>query len=588
MDALSAMEAQAMQHVLLEQFAEARRASGSKEHSTTATTSASTRKRPRDDDEDIKPFLQRSPPPPSSQLSQLSQLHVGGWRSHALDLACSEDLQMYQPVFASRLYAVANGYNALDAGVASEQRVPKAEPWHEGLERFEKGRLFLTRTPGRLAAGAPNCISLDELLRKESMQGMWMSTFILEPDLLMPLLPVEGSGSHSLRNVPLHISRDINSDPLRGLAMIRAGMPPPKKRTKLNKDQVEVVDVELYDLYRMLAGPNWQAAYRYVGGCSHSKAFVVQYPGWLLVVITSSNTMRCDMELSDNHWFVQSFKKLAAPERGGPATDFEQRLFEHMEALGCPSTFLARLRGKYDFSATTDRVHLVPSTPGVKPFPLCDDYGAFRLGTLAREIIPRAERRDVQLEFCCGSVGKLQTAAEWMKRMHRVLRGRDPQRAVEFDVDEVDLPRWRIVFPTSENVKACEEEVLHCASNIGCSITKEPWAEASAELRSLFYDYESKDYGRLFHEKMILWQRPPPPPSSPPLPPYMAYFGSHNLSQAAWGTPKFAPGKKSAPEATYKLDAPANIELGVVVRGEDLASFLGPGSSWEDIVSQVA
>ncbi|GAA6054829.1 hypothetical protein JCM3770_004094 [Rhodotorula araucariae] len=583
MDPLSAGDAQALQLALLEQCAELKRARASKHAFATA---GSTRKRPRDDDDDVKPVIRRSPPPPSSQLSEP---HAGSWRARALALAYSEGLQLNAPVFASRLYAVATGHSALNAGVASEQRVPKAEPWLEGYERFANGRLFLTATPGRLAADAPNCIGLGDVLRKESMRGMWMSTFILEPDFLMPFLPVEGSGPHSVREVPLHISSDINNDLLVGIACERAGLPIQDKRPNVSKEHLEAVAAELYDLHRAMVGPNWQAAYRYVGGCSHSKAFVVEYPGWLLVVITSSNTMRCDMELSDNHWYVQSFKKLAAHARGGPETDFERHLFAHMEALGCPASFLARLRGKYDFGTTTDRVHLVASTPHVKRFPTCDDYGAFRLGALARRFIPREERHDVVLEFCCGSVGKLDTAAGWMKRMDRVLRGRNPLRAVEVDVAEMALPRWRIVFPTSDTVKACEEEVRVCASNIGCSVRKADWAEAPAELRSLFHDYESKDHGRLFHEKAILWQRPPRSSSGPAPPPYMAYFGSHNLSQTAWGTPALEPASaKSGAPAAYKL-APgaANIELGVVIRGEDLAGMLEPGSSWDDIISYV-
>jgi len=163
---------------------------------------------------------------------------------------------------------------------------------------------------------------------------------------------------------------------------------------------------------------------------------------------------------------VQSFPKLPAPQRGSPPTDFEQRLFAHMETLGCPPSFLDQLRGKYDFRATDDRVHLVPSTPRVKGPNTCDDFGAFRLNALARRLIPREERHDVQLEFCCGSVGPLheEGAQAWMKRMDRLLRGRNPQRAVEVDVDALDLPRWRIVFPTSATVNACEDDVRAVSS----------------------------------------------------------------------------------------------------------------------------
>ena len=325
-----------------------------------------------------------------------------------------------------------------------------------------------------------------------------------------------------------------------------------------------------------------------------------------------------DLLLAQQHWFVQSFKKLTRSERGNPPTDFEQRLFAHMSDLGCPNSYLADLRGKYDFRATDDRVQLVPSTPRVKNMPGGDDFSIFRLNSLARRFIPEAERHDVELEFCCGSVGPLHEAQGWVKRVDRLLRGRNPQRTLELDVDTMELPKWRIIFPTRETVNACSDDVRQVrptssssssargrgtdsslarspsqiASNIGCAIRTSTFPSAPADIRSMFHDYQSKDGASLFHEKIILWRRPSPTSSSststsPSPPPYLIYIGSHNLSKAALGEPLLVAARGTKP-ASRKLTA-QNFELGVVVRGEDLVSMLdnGPGASWEDVLTYV-
>ncbi|GAA5845890.1 hypothetical protein JCM9279_002414 [Rhodotorula babjevae] len=576
-------EAQALQHVLLEQCAEAKRLSAHQSSSRAPV------KRPRDqgDDDDVKPprlVLQPPPAPPSPSSSS--------WRAVAAAVASSGQLP---PLLTNALIRLAAGESALDAAAPRPDQVPAAVPWPPGaLERFEHGRIFHTRTPVRAASGASNCVALDELLRPESMRGMWMNTFLPEVDLFGPLLPIRGFGvgAHGWRKVPIHVSGDIHADRLRDIACARAGI---ANKVRYNKKDHDVVSAELATLWKITAGPNWNAVYPFGARCVHSKAFVVKYPDWLLVVITSANAMRGDMELSDNHWFVQSFKKLARSERGHPATDFEQRLFAHMSDLGCPDSYLADLRGKYDFRTTDDRVHLVPSTPRVKNMPDCDDFAVFRLGSLARRFIPRAERPDVELDFCCGSVGPLHEAQGWVKRVDRLLRGRDPQTTLEADVDQMELPKWRVVFPTRETVKACDDDVRTIASNIGCAIRTSAFPSAPADIRSMFHDYQSKDYTSLFHEKMILWRRPSSTSSassstsasSLSRPPYLVYIGSHNLSKAALGEPVLVAARGTKP-ASRKLTA-QNYELGVVVRGEDLVSMLeqGPDASWEDVLTYV-
>jgi hypothetical protein len=60
----------------------------------------------------------------------------------------------------------------------------------------------MTRTPGRKQLRLPNCISLDDLVKPESMLGMYSNTFLLEFDFLAPLLPILDH-PHAKRPVPV-------------------------------------------------------------------------------------------------------------------------------------------------------------------------------------------------------------------------------------------------------------------------------------------------------------------------------------------------------------------------------------------------
>jgi hypothetical protein len=95
----------------------------------------------------------------------------------------------------------------------------------------------------------------------------------------------------------------------------------------------------------------------------------------------------------------------------------------------------------------------------------------------------------------------------------------------------------------------------------------------------MFFDYRSKDSGRLFHMKFYQWKDLKIPPSAPPL---MVYLGSHNLSKAALG--EVFRLKAGSGDIRIKCN---NFELGVVIRGKDIVDFLEPGSTWNDIVPYV-
>ncbi|GAA5831596.1 hypothetical protein JCM11251_000763 [Rhodosporidiobolus azoricus] len=519
------------------------------------------------------------------------------WQQVALGMADSEEMRTRSPILAARLFDVAFGADA--SRDRSSLPVPEVERCDDLFERFRHGAIRHTRTPDRGRRNEPNCIELRELIKKEGLLSMASSTFLLEWEAIAPLLPIEGSGApspHSRRNVPLFMARDVNADLLRCIACekhrIRVG-----PKAKLKKEDGVRIAPFLAELYKRIAGPNWEATYPHAGGCSHSKCMVMRYVGFLLVVITSANTMFIDTELSDNQWFIMAFPELPEPAFKGSATHFEQTLLHHLNQLDIPSDFLDSIKNCYDFSATENKVHLVASEPDVKTGSLVEEYGVGRLASLARKLIPYKKRTKgrVELEICSGSVGTLDET--WVNRVDWLLKGKDEDDLADLIEEKkdvmLDFPDWMIVFPTKTTVKGCSREVREAASNIGCSLDNKKWPTTSPSIQRMFHDYKSKDAGRLFHQKFILWHNLGDASSSPDTTaalaecgaedlntPFMLYLGSHNFSQAALGFVDYDKGHRA-----LKLTDMKNYELGVVIAGKDIEGMLEKGSKWEDVVT---
>jgi len=67
----------------------------------------------------------------------------------------------------------------------------------------------MTRTQGRREPKQPNCISLEDLVKPESMLGMYSNTFLLEWDFIAPLLPIL-KHHHAKRPVPVRLPLSLS------------------------------------------------------------------------------------------------------------------------------------------------------------------------------------------------------------------------------------------------------------------------------------------------------------------------------------------------------------------------------------------
>jgi len=352
---------------------------------------------------------------------------------------------------------------------------------------------------------------------------------------------------------------------MRTPACAEAGIP---LKDKFSKNQLQVIKPILARMYREQYGQNYHAFYAFSPGSSHSKILVLIYPDFLRLVITSCNLMDIDTIGGDNHWYIHDLPK--RPSRATPEpSSFEADFLEHLRALDTPVTFLNSIQGMYDYSQV--KVHLVTSVPGVCAGSKAENHGLLRLRRIVRTLglkLSKLEKPELRLEICAASIGKL--SAQWLNDFNDCALGKPI-----VGVPEYVVPVLKLFYPSVGDVKKADPDAKEAASNIGCHLR--PWDSAPTEVKNIFHHYESKDTGRLFHQKLILVYNP----QDSSAPPYYVYVGSANFSSAAWGQLD-EDLKKNRATCNTKLIKTSNFECGVVVPGSLIEGLLETGTeSWQ-------
>jgi hypothetical protein len=283
------------------------------------------------------------------------------------------------------------------------------------------------------------------------------------------------------------------ADPMVQEACHQAGI---SFKDKLTNKQLQSIGSNLRQLYSTLYGKNYHAFYAWSPGSSHSKILLV-YPDFLRLVVTSCNMMDIDTALGDNHWYIHDLRKLSSRATSEPSS-FEAGLLAHLQALGTPDVFLDSIRGMYDYS--TVKVHLVTSVPGVCAGIKAEKHGLLRLRHVIQALdlkLPEKESGELRLEICAASIGNL--SAKWLNGFNDCALG---QETIGVAGEGCAVPDLRLIYPSVGDVKKAHDSAQDAASNIGCHIR--PWDNAPDRIKNIFHHYESKDTGRLFHQKLIL------------------------------------------------------------------------------------
>ncbi|KAI0427476.1 tyrosyl-DNA phosphodiesterase I [Xylaria sp. FL1042] len=430
--------------------------------------------------------------------------------------------------------------------------------------KYPNGAIRITRTPGR--KHAKNCVNLQDIIHKDHLESACIYSFSIAEDELYEHFPF----SHSLGGIPIYIGRDPKFDvPTVQEASILAGV---EFQGKVSRKQLDSLRPALQQLHNQKYGQNIHTFYAWGSRSCHSKILLLVYPTFLRIVITSCNMMSIDTDLGDNHWYIHDIAKRPSPLARSP-TGFEADLLSHMEALGTPKPFLDSIRGIYDYSMV--KVHLITSVPGTCSGAKAEQHGLLRLRRIVKQLDLNLSEKDsaeeLRLEICTASVGKIN--AKWLNGFYDCALGKS---TLETHDEAHAVPKQlKLFYPPMRDVRNADEIAQDAANNIGCHTR--PWHQAPPEVKSIFYYYESKDCGMLFHQKFILAYNPR---ESTQLP-YYVYVGSANLSQAAWGVLELDKGNESTSDK--KLIKLANFECGVLIPGYLVKDLLEVGTeSWQD------
>lgn len=343
-------------------------------------------------------------------------------------------------------------------------------------------------------------------------------------------------------------------------------------RGKITRKQLDTMLPSLCQRNRDEYGLNYHAFYAWSSGSSHSKVLALVYPTFLRLVITSCNLMDIDTIGGDNHWYIHDLPKLAAQDKGSPS-QFEEDFLAHLRALKTPEEFIKSIEGLYDYS--TVKVHLVTSVPGTWSGSKAEQHGLLRLRRVIRDLdldlVGKMAQHEVQVEVCAASVGNLN--AKWLRGFYDCALGKE---ALDPGASGNSVPPLKLFYPTVGDVRSAHQSSQDGASNIGCHTR--PWKSVPREIKNIFHHYQSKDPGRLFHQKMILIYNC----QHSSAPPYFVYLGSANLSQSAWGALEVDK-KSNETTSDTKLVKMSNFECGVVLPGHLIHDLLEPGTqSWSE------
>jgi tyrosyl-DNA phosphodiesterase-1 len=155
------------------------------------------------------------------------------------------------------------------------------------------------------------------------------------------------------------------------------------------------------------------------------------------------------------HRYIHDLPRYASNKALSPNTSFEKLLTSHLRDLNVPDTFFnLHFSGRFDFSRV--KVHLITSRPGLSSGILSESSGLLRL----RKIISTElgeERKEmikngVKIEYCAGSIGHLND--KWLKEFYDCAIGRKMLSLAKL---ECDVPDISLVFPTYDDVEACDE-----------------------------------------------------------------------------------------------------------------------------------
>ncbi|KAJ1960435.1 hypothetical protein IWQ62_004235 [Dispira parvispora] len=387
-----------------------------------------------------------------------------------------------------------------------------------------------------------NCVRLEDLIVKEGLQRAVLTSFVVEMDWLLDKLP---------ENIPICLVKHWNAN------------------------QNEQPGSCRYNDKILMVHPPF-ASHGY--GCFHAKLSLLYYPTFIRVIISSANYISYDWEVLENMVFCQDFpmkpttdlsspssppplptpsnlRNQTQPAVSPPRTQFGATLEKFLEHCHVPLQVRATLK-QYDFSSAT--VHIVMSVPGYHSPKVWRNFGQASLANIIHQYVNSTGTRDPPfVEYVMSSIGRI--FGSWLDKFYQATCGIEYNRTYKRKPKNALIKeRFGIGFPSLQTVKDSANGISNGSSFF---LTDSTFKHLGA-LSQCFRDTIALRPGCLLHTKLLIARHAANPDAVADTPPSWYYFGSHNLSPAAWGT--YAQSKFARPGGSHDILRISNYELGIV------------------------
>ncbi|CAN8096868.1 unnamed protein product [Discula destructiva] len=440
----------------------------------------------------------------------------------------SEEPRAQRAKLPSSIQGPDPGLKSVSQSAQRSTGVPKA--YSPVPLRYPRGIVLRTWVKG---SPRDNDITIEEVLQKDDLELAVLSSFQWDEDWLF--------GKHG----------KVDMRRTRVLLIAYAKDDTQKAEMRNNVPQ---------DLIRFVFPPMDSVA---AAGCMHSKLQLLKYSKSLRIVVPTGNLVAYDWGETgamENMVFLIDLPLIEDPVKQAKIqtlTPFGEELCYFLRAQGVDDKMIHSLR-KYDFSETA-RYGFVHTIAGSHvDTSLWQRTGYCGLGRTVAAL-GLQDAGDVQLDYVCSSIGAVKL--DLLTALYNACQGDSGIREYEArtsrprgrkgiaapDVDQVDLAKVRVYFPSRETVVQSRGGKM----SAGTVRFQSNWWNAASFPRQVLRDCVNTRPGVLMHSK-IMFVRQESGSNG------WAYIGSHNLSESAWG--RLVKDSRGKP----KLNA-RNWECGVVV-----------------------
>jgi tyrosyl-DNA phosphodiesterase-1 len=384
--------------------------------------------------------------------------------------------------------------------------------------KFDGTKFYTNKVETQKKRYDAHVLSLPEIIDPNNLEAAYFCTYSFDLQFFKTIIP------YQTRSIPITLVKHWKKD---------SGDSEGRSLFELGKTPLCVINPPLISTYSSM----------------HSKLWLLSFPTFLRVVVSSANLSHFDWECYTQCIWIQDFPKLSSLSTA--TNEFKQHLvnFWNISTLKLPAKWL----DNYDFSGA--KVHLMVSVPGYHNTGSFEKYGHMRLRNILKKHNPlnSTQLQNSACYYQISSVGSLST--NWLKEVCTSMNTIMPSK-------RTDKTGVKVIYPSKDTVAKSKLGIrgggmIHLRRSNYTANTFP--SHVLCDFKSCLQSQENY----LAHSKMMVHKSDVNTANGGSI--NWIYLGSHNLSAAALG--------KLQKNNTQLFIS--NYEVGVVLIGNDASNNAG-------------